>query len=59
MRRAAWTGWGALAAGAGVKGLRTSSVKQEGLRFLEQELETIDIPDVYGSKGPLYYNISE
>lgn len=34
-------------------------VKQEGLRFLEQELETIDIPDVYGSKGPLYYNISD
>ena len=34
-------------------------VKQEGLRFLEQELETITIPDVYGAKGHFYYNISE
>ncbi|XP_041526308.1 phospholipid transfer protein [Microtus oregoni] len=34
-------------------------VKQEGLRFLEQELETITIPDLYGSKGHFYYNISE
>ncbi|CAO2577736.1 Phospholipid transfer protein [Lemmus lemmus] len=34
-------------------------VKQEGLRFLEQELETIAIPDLYGSKGHFYYNISD
>uniref|UniRef100_A2A5K2 Phospholipid transfer protein n=1 Tax=Mus musculus TaxID=10090 RepID=A2A5K2_MOUSE len=34
-------------------------VKQEGLRFLEQELETITIPDVYGAKGHFYYNISD
>lgn len=34
-------------------------MKQEGLRFLEQELEDINIPDVYGAKGHFYYNISE
>ncbi|XP_037668220.1 phospholipid transfer protein [Choloepus didactylus] len=34
-------------------------VKQEGLRFLEQELETITIPDVRGREGQFYYNISE
>ncbi|CAH6776789.1 Pltp [Phodopus roborovskii] len=34
-------------------------VKQEGLRFLEQELETITIPDLIGKKGHFYYNISD
>uniref|UniRef100_A0A673V7M3 Phospholipid transfer protein n=1 Tax=Suricata suricatta TaxID=37032 RepID=A0A673V7M3_SURSU len=34
-------------------------VKQEGLRFLEQELETITIPDLRGREGYFYYNISE
>lgn len=34
-------------------------VKQEGLRFLEQELETITIPDLRGEEGHFYYNISE
>uniref|UniRef100_A0A2K5SAX9 Phospholipid transfer protein n=1 Tax=Cebus imitator TaxID=2715852 RepID=A0A2K5SAX9_CEBIM len=34
-------------------------VKQEGLRFLEQELETITIPDLRGKEGHFYYNISE
>ncbi|XP_064132214.1 phospholipid transfer protein isoform X1 [Loxodonta africana] len=34
-------------------------VKQEGLRFLEQELETITIPDLRGSQVHFYYNISE
>lgn len=34
-------------------------MKQEGLRFLEQELEDINIPDVYGAKGHFYYNISD
>ncbi|CAK6447876.1 unnamed protein product [Pipistrellus nathusii] len=34
-------------------------VKQEGLRFLEQELETITIPDLGGREGHFYYNISE
>ncbi|XP_040837332.1 phospholipid transfer protein isoform X2 [Ochotona curzoniae] len=34
-------------------------VKQEGLRFLEQELETITIPDLSGREGPFYYNISD
>ncbi|KAF5917470.1 hypothetical protein HPG69_017362 [Diceros bicornis minor] len=34
-------------------------VKQEGLRFLEQELETITIPDLRGREGSFYYNISE
>lgn len=34
-------------------------VKQEGLRFLEQELETITIPDLQGREGHFYYNISE
>uniref|UniRef100_A0A2K6F492 Phospholipid transfer protein n=1 Tax=Propithecus coquereli TaxID=379532 RepID=A0A2K6F492_PROCO len=34
-------------------------VKQEGLRFLEQELENISIPDLRGREGHFYYNISE
>ncbi|XP_004636143.1 phospholipid transfer protein [Octodon degus] len=34
-------------------------VKQEGMRFLEQELETITIPDLRGKEGQLHYNISE
>ncbi|XP_053527374.1 phospholipid transfer protein isoform X1 [Artibeus jamaicensis] len=34
-------------------------VKQEGLRFLEQELETITIPDLRGREGPFAYNISD
>ncbi|XP_060046878.1 phospholipid transfer protein isoform X2 [Erinaceus europaeus] len=34
-------------------------VKQEGLRFLEQELENITIPDLRGKEGHFYYNISE
>lgn len=45
--------------GAGPKGLAATSVKQEGLRFLEQELETITIPDLRGREGHFYYNISE
>lgn len=45
--------------GAGPKGLAATSVKQEGLRFLEQELETITIPDLRGKEGHFYYNISE
>lgn len=44
---------------AGPKGLAATSVKQEGLRFLEQELETITIPDLRGREGHFYYNISE
>ncbi|XP_005392459.1 PREDICTED: phospholipid transfer protein [Chinchilla lanigera] len=34
-------------------------VKQEGMRFLEQELETITIPDLRGKDGQFHYNISE
>lgn len=34
-------------------------LKQEGLRFLEQELETITIPDLGGREGHFHYNISE
>nr|KAF6472140.1 phospholipid transfer protein [Molossus molossus] len=34
-------------------------VKQEGLRFLEQELETVTIPNLGGREGHFYYNISE
>nr|KAF6423402.1 phospholipid transfer protein [Rousettus aegyptiacus] len=34
-------------------------VKQEALRFLEQELETIIIPDLRGGEGQFYYNISD
>uniref|UniRef100_G1NSX2 Phospholipid transfer protein n=1 Tax=Myotis lucifugus TaxID=59463 RepID=G1NSX2_MYOLU len=34
-------------------------LKQEGLRFLEQELETVTIPDLGGREGHFYYNISE
>ncbi|KAM3841517.1 phospholipid transfer protein isoform 2-T4 [Vipera latastei] len=33
-------------------------VKQEGLRFVEQELETISIPDLHGKEGRFHYNIS-
>lgn len=45
--------------GAGAEGLAAASVKQEGLRFLEQELETITIPDLRGREGQFSYNISE
>lgn len=34
-------------------------VKQEGLRFLEEELETITIPDLQRKEGRFFYNISE
>lgn len=34
-------------------------VKQEGLRFLEQELANITIPDLVGREGSFHYNISE
>lgn len=50
---------GGVAPAAGPKGLAATSVKQEGLRFLEQELETITIPDLRGREGHFYYNISE
>uniref|UniRef100_A0A8C6Y4N4 Phospholipid transfer protein n=1 Tax=Naja naja TaxID=35670 RepID=A0A8C6Y4N4_NAJNA len=33
-------------------------VKQEGLRFVEQELENISIPDLHGKQLKLHYNIS-
>uniref|UniRef100_A0A8C0J937 Phospholipid transfer protein n=1 Tax=Chelonoidis abingdonii TaxID=106734 RepID=A0A8C0J937_CHEAB len=33
-------------------------VKQEGLRFVEQELEHISIPDLHGKEGQFQYNIS-
>uniref|UniRef100_A0A8C8VKM6 Phospholipid transfer protein n=1 Tax=Pelusios castaneus TaxID=367368 RepID=A0A8C8VKM6_9SAUR len=33
-------------------------VKQEGLRFVEQELEHISIPDLHGKEGQFHYNIS-
>ncbi|KAF4023707.1 hypothetical protein G4228_015335 [Cervus hanglu yarkandensis] len=41
------------------KDLTAASVKQEGLRFLEQELETVTIPDLRGREGHFFYNISE
>uniref|UniRef100_A0A6I8NMY7 Phospholipid transfer protein n=1 Tax=Ornithorhynchus anatinus TaxID=9258 RepID=A0A6I8NMY7_ORNAN len=34
-------------------------VKLEGLRFLEQELMHIDIPDLRGGDGNFYYNITD
>uniref|UniRef100_A0A8D0E433 Phospholipid transfer protein n=1 Tax=Salvator merianae TaxID=96440 RepID=A0A8D0E433_SALMN len=33
-------------------------VKQEGLRFVEQELENITIADLHGKEGRFHYNIS-
>ena len=44
---------------AGAKDFTAASVKQEGLRFLEQELETVTIPDLRGREGHFFYNISE
>lgn len=58
-RMRAGEGGVAPAVGARPKGLAATSVKQEGLRFLEQELETITIPDLRGKEGYFYYNISE
>ena len=52
-------GWSRPCSDAGAKGLTAASVKQEGLRFLEQELETITMPDLQGREGHFYYNISE
>ncbi|NXD84414.1 PLTP protein, partial [Halcyon senegalensis] len=34
-------------------------VKQEGLRFVEQELHNITVPDLHGKEGPFHYNISQ
>ncbi|NXO00433.1 PLTP protein, partial [Rhinopomastus cyanomelas] len=34
-------------------------VEQEGLRFVEQELENITISDLHGKEGPFHYNISQ
>ncbi|XP_053250767.1 phospholipid transfer protein isoform X3 [Podarcis raffonei] len=34
-------------------------VKQEGLRFVEQELENITIADFHGKEGQFHYNISK
>lgn len=39
--------------------LGTFAVKQEGLRFVEQELESISIPDLHGKEGQFHYNISK
>uniref|UniRef100_A0A8D0H512 Phospholipid transfer protein n=1 Tax=Sphenodon punctatus TaxID=8508 RepID=A0A8D0H512_SPHPU len=33
-------------------------IKQEGLRFVEQELENITIPNLHGKEGQFHYNIS-
>lgn len=35
------------------------AVKQEGLRFVEQELQNITMPDVHGKEGQFHYNISQ
>uniref|UniRef100_A0A8V5HAE8 Uncharacterized protein n=1 Tax=Melopsittacus undulatus TaxID=13146 RepID=A0A8V5HAE8_MELUD len=34
-------------------------VKQEGLRFVEQELQNITISDLHGKEGQFHYNISQ
>ncbi|NWT30845.1 PLTP protein, partial [Cardinalis cardinalis] len=34
-------------------------VKQEGLRFVEQELQNITVSDLHGSEGQFQYNISQ
>ncbi|PKK23829.1 phospholipid transfer protein, partial [Columba livia] len=34
-------------------------VKQEGLRFVEQELQNITVSDLHGKEGPFHYNISQ
>lgn len=36
-----------------------SVVKQEGLRFVEQELQNITVSDLHGKEGPFHYNISQ
>uniref|UniRef100_A0A8C6ISR6 Uncharacterized protein n=1 Tax=Melopsittacus undulatus TaxID=13146 RepID=A0A8C6ISR6_MELUD len=35
------------------------AVKQEGLRFVEQELQNITISDLHGKEGQFHYNISQ
>lgn len=35
------------------------AVKQEGLRFVEQELQNITVSDLHGSEGHFQYNISQ
>ncbi|KAM6404276.1 phospholipid transfer protein [Rhynochetos jubatus] len=34
-------------------------VKQEGLRFVEQELQNMTVPDLHGKEGQFHYNISQ
>ncbi|XP_077192252.1 phospholipid transfer protein [Paroedura picta] len=55
----------ATAAGTGAPGCRIrvtakglALVKQEGLRFVEQELENITLSDLHGKEGQFHYNIS-
>lgn len=35
------------------------AVKQEGLRFVEQELQNITVSDLHGQEGQFHYNISQ
>uniref|UniRef100_A0A8C0EBF5 Phospholipid transfer protein n=1 Tax=Bubo bubo TaxID=30461 RepID=A0A8C0EBF5_BUBBB len=35
------------------------AVKQEGLRFVEQELQNITVSDLHGKEGQFHYNISQ
>lgn len=35
------------------------AVKQEGLRFVEQELKNMTMSDLHGKEGQFHYNISQ
>uniref|UniRef100_A0A8C8E577 Phospholipid transfer protein n=1 Tax=Otus sunia TaxID=257818 RepID=A0A8C8E577_9STRI len=60
-RRAGTLPWGdaaGRAAGAS-PGSLCFAVKQEGLRFVEQELQNITVSDLHGKEGQFHYNISQ
>jgi len=50
-------GWHSLAAAS--PGSLCLAVKQEGLRFVEQELQNITVSDLHGKEGQFHYNISQ
>lgn len=50
-------GWHSLAVTS--PGSLCFAVKQEGLRFVEQELQNMTMSDLHGKEGQFHYNISQ
>lgn len=65
LERSRGAGWGAMLSGGrhspavASPGSLCFAVKQEGLRFVEQELQNITVSDLHGKEGQFHYNISQ